>query len=327
MESPQPPEVRIDTVGVQQTPDQQNSPIDTIRTNQANALRIITSAHNTETSASMEAWKRMNLIGILYFVPTTVAILVTLAIDFSKPCARPPLRTWITIQGLLQIMILMSHGSHYIRSQNLNPERRARVTSQFHFVNRFLNFFWATWFTVGVAWVFQPSMDPDSCTNTAPNIYRLCLALIIMEIAIIGLGCLLCSCAIPIVWIAYMCGWGPANANRPQTASRGLLRSKTSVKKFETDQIALEDASCVICLGDYKEGEKVRHLPCQHHFHKECIDEWLQQYSKSCPFCKADIDSKKPQSGFQAKIGKLLNLRRRSVSEPVQVLRLPIGQR
>ena len=39
------------------------------------------------------------------------------------------------------------------------------------------------------------------------------------------------------------------------------------------------------------------------------------------------IDSKKPQHALQAKIGKLLNLRRRSVSEPVHVLRLPIGQR
>jgi hypothetical protein len=39
------------------------------------------------------------------------------------------------------------------------------------------------------------------------------------------------------------------------------------------------------------------------------------------------IDSKKPQRGFQARIGRLLNLRRRSVSEPVHVLRLPIGQR
>jgi hypothetical protein len=39
------------------------------------------------------------------------------------------------------------------------------------------------------------------------------------------------------------------------------------------------------------------------------------------------IESKKPQRGFQARIGRLLNLRRRSVSDPVHVLRLPIGQR
>lgn len=36
-----------------------------------------------------------------------------------------------------------------------------------------------------------------------------------------------------------------------------------------------EEATCAICLGDYKPGETIRFLPCQHHFHRECVDQWL----------------------------------------------------
>jgi Ring finger domain len=50
-----------------------------------------------------------------------------------------------------------------------------------------------------------------------------------------------------------------------------------------------EDASCVICLCAYERGEMVRTLPCKHHFHAQCIDEWLQ-LDKSCALCKQDVD-------------------------------------
>lgn len=37
----------------------------------------------------------------------------------------------------------------------------------------------------------------------------------------------------------------------------------------------LEEATCAICLGDYRTDETIRFLPCQHHFHLECVDQWL----------------------------------------------------
>ena len=55
---------------------------------------------------------------------------------------------------------------------------------------------------------------------------------------------------------------------------------------FGTD---LEEATCAICLGDYTLDETIRFLPCQHHFHQECVDQWLLT-DKSCPLCKHDID-------------------------------------
>eukprot|EP00644_Phytophthora_capsici_P001339 jgi/Phyca11/542817/estExt2_Genewise1Plus.C_PHYCAscaffold_100213 len=49
-----------------------------------------------------------------------------------------------------------------------------------------------------------------------------------------------------------------------------------------------EDACCCICLNDYEASQSLRVLPCAHHFHKECVDEWLLVNS-TCPTCRKSI--------------------------------------
>ena len=53
---------------------------------------------------------------------------------------------------------------------------------------------------------------------------------------------------------------------------------------------------CVICLAQPTEGELLRMLPCGHHFHKSCVDEWFNRGKTSCPLClrKVDGDSATP---------------------------------
>lgn len=53
------------------------------------------------------------------------------------------------------------------------------------------------------------------------------------------------------------------------------------------------DPECGICLAEYVSGEMVRLLSCRHHFHAKCVDRWLQQYLKHCPFCRAAIEPPK----------------------------------
>ena len=49
-----------------------------------------------------------------------------------------------------------------------------------------------------------------------------------------------------------------------------------------------EPGECSICLATYKAKDIVRTLPCQHSFHTECVDRWLEQ-SILCPICKQSL--------------------------------------
>ncbi|KAG6975373.1 hypothetical protein JG688_00002444 [Phytophthora aleatoria] len=49
-----------------------------------------------------------------------------------------------------------------------------------------------------------------------------------------------------------------------------------------------EAETCPICLDDFEDGADVKVLPCQHFFHVDCINPWLEGRSGRCPLCKQD---------------------------------------
>lgn len=46
---------------------------------------------------------------------------------------------------------------------------------------------------------------------------------------------------------------------------------------------------CAICLEEFKDGDRIRLLPCGHIYHRVEIDDWLCRIKKLCPICKRDI--------------------------------------
>lgn len=48
------------------------------------------------------------------------------------------------------------------------------------------------------------------------------------------------------------------------------------------NQTSDEGPACAICLENFKEGERLRKLPCGHAFHAPCVDNWLQRMP-TCP--------------------------------------------
>ena len=56
-----------------------------------------------------------------------------------------------------------------------------------------------------------------------------------------------------------------------------------------------ENVHCTICFEDIKSSQFIRKLPCQHKFHKHCIDNWLyismNEYEEiQCPLCRKKIE-------------------------------------
>lgn len=48
------------------------------------------------------------------------------------------------------------------------------------------------------------------------------------------------------------------------------------------------DGTCAICLCDWRRGDAVATLPCQHRFHRDCIVPWLRR-KDACPLCNAPV--------------------------------------
>ncbi|KAG6496212.1 E3 ubiquitin-protein ligase Os04g0590900-like [Zingiber officinale] len=56
-------------------------------------------------------------------------------------------------------------------------------------------------------------------------------------------------------------------------------------------------ADCLVCLGEFREAERLRLLPlCGHAFHLRCIDAWLKARG-NCPLCRANAVSDAPPQG------------------------------
>ncbi|XP_045216279.2 E3 ubiquitin-protein ligase RNF115-like [Mercenaria mercenaria] len=45
---------------------------------------------------------------------------------------------------------------------------------------------------------------------------------------------------------------------------------------------------CSVCMDDFRVDEKVNKLPCDHHYHIECIVTWLKMHG-TCPVCRKDL--------------------------------------
>lgn len=195
---------------------------------------------------------------------------------------------------------------NYLPSSPSTPEPVLSESSSSAFVSadfvdryvRIVNAWYLVWFILGSIWV----SDGGSCSRTAPNLYRLIVALTIIYYALLflPLACFcLIVCCLPLFILVYriMLPYAERERRRARAADPDLVRNLTSIVyspetfSSHTGNENLEDASCVICLCDYEEDEVVRFLPCKHHFHKSCVDVWLR-LDKACCLCKQDIDSR-----------------------------------
>lgn len=62
-----------------------------------------------------------------------------------------------------------------------------------------------------------------------------------------------------------------------------MNRKKAFRWKFECVTLSIRRG-----LAEYRDKDRLRHLPCGHAFHSKCIDVWFAQ-SSTCPKCRAGV--------------------------------------
>lgn len=68
---------------------------------------------------------------------------------------------------------------------------------------------------------------------------------------------------------------------KPQTCTAADLDAWGHI-----EDVTVTEEKCPICLEQYELGEKYRRLPCEHAFHRQCVDDWLLKGRNTCPMCR-----------------------------------------
>ncbi|KAL1337784.1 hypothetical protein HN51_032488 [Arachis hypogaea] len=79
------------------------------------------------------------------------------------------------------------------------------------------------------------------------------------------------------------------NGSRFSGINRELVE-KLPFFRFSSLKGSKEGLECTVCLSKFEDSEVLRLLPkCQHAFHINCIDKWLESHS-TCPLCRYRVE-------------------------------------
>ena len=77
----------------------------------------------------------------------------------------------------------------------------------------------------------------------------------------------------------------PVHPNYNHPTDKNILNELPENRLDDVTKLDNEKKNCLICLEDFKNGDKTLVLPCIHFFHTLCIKNWLKTQN-TCPICK-----------------------------------------
>lgn len=191
---------------------------------------------------------------------------------------------------------------------DLGTPSRSSVSKRCESVNTMASFIW---WIVGFYWVVSGG---DLLLQDAPRLYWLSVVFLAFDVFFaifcVVLACLigiaLCCCLPCIIAILYAVAGqeGASEADlsilpkyrfrisgeeKSSVGAGKMIPMETTSGYLAVERILLpEDAECCICLSQYEDGVDLHTLPCNHHFHANCIVKWLKM-NATCPLCKYNI--------------------------------------
>ncbi|CAF0934082.1 unnamed protein product [Adineta ricciae] len=107
---------------------------------------------------------------------------------------------------------------------------------------------------------------------------------IISPINLIALGMMMQRPAIVHIQLGNLMGL-LGEEETPVGLSEEDIKRIPKVTYKKSSKSKANDDKCAICLSNYKTGETLKRLRCDHFFHSDCIDPWLKT-SVQCPICR-----------------------------------------
>ena len=84
--------------------------------------------------------------------------------------------------------------------------------------------------------------------------------------------------------------------SREHPTDEEILNELPETQIEDVTKLDQEKKNCIICLEDFKNGDKAIILPCIHLFHTECIKNWLKTQD-TCPICKFKLTGENMNAG------------------------------
>ncbi|KAI4381577.1 hypothetical protein MLD38_007638 [Melastoma candidum] len=248
---------------------------------------------------------------LAFVVATVVVVLSTLD---ERPCT--PLRLWLCGYGV-QCMVHVVFVYVEYRSRHgvanfgfFTVGDHSRMFKRLDSMNTLIS---SIWWAFGFYWIV---IGGQPLLQDSPRLYWLTVIFLAFDVFFvifcIGLACLVflaLFCCIPLLAIAYavatvegateeMIRSLPKYRYRSHDSGAvdgfiGLqvigLKSGTGYNSYQGELVlSSEDSDCCICLESYVDGAELSSLPCNHHFHSECVSRWLL-INATCPLCKSSI--------------------------------------
>jgi len=250
---------------------------------QQHSMNVRMNALNTGLRASLFS-RGLITATTLFNVPQIVAVVWVLFVQnhWQPNGCDKPLHLWCLVYALRILVTVTLRCGIYCQGPNGCCNRCNQV------IKNGLELISFYWFVLGNMWLVKS----DTCSSDAPEVYRLTLALLILNYIMICLPCIMLMCMLPLLCLSLPLVLDLLQLVGPQRGIPADEISTLPVVRYKSGMFKNEDALCSICLNNYEEDVELRVLPCdeqgRHHFHRQCIDNWLG-INASCPVCRGPI--------------------------------------
>lgn len=76
-----------------------------------------------------------------------------------------------------------------------------------------------------------------------------------------------------------------AQLRRDTCTSSGAAAEEEKEEVMDEEE---EEEQCAVCRVEFEGEDEVKVLPCKHHYHVDCIEQWLKR-KKVCPVCSQEV--------------------------------------